>query len=94
MATYEYRCPRDGAFDVCFPIGTAAAIVGCPVCGDSAGRVFSAPSLARTSRPLATAIDRARRSAEEPDVVSSIPPRRQAPPVRPVNPAHARLPRL
>jgi hypothetical protein len=27
-------------------------------------------------------------------VVSSIPPRRQAPPVRPVNPAHARLPRL
>ncbi|MGC9665072.1 FmdB family zinc ribbon protein [Planosporangium sp. 12N6] len=96
MATYEYRCPRDGSFDVRSPIGTAAPAVPCPACGDEARRVISAPALARTPRPLAAALDRAARSAEAPEVVSAPPPRRAASPARParpVNPGHARLPR-
>jgi putative FmdB family regulatory protein len=92
MATYEYRCPRDGDFDVKFPVGTAASRVHCSVCGSEAVRVFSAPLLARTPRPLVAAIDRAERSAEAPDVVSTIPAKPRARRL-PVNPAHARLPR-
>jgi putative FmdB family regulatory protein len=92
VATYEYRCPRDGDFEARFPLGEAAATVRCATCRGAAGRVFSAPLLARTPRPLTTAIDRGERSADTPDVVSRIPPRRRATP-RPANPAHARLPR-
>ncbi|GAA1822957.1 zinc ribbon domain-containing protein [Planosporangium flavigriseum] len=92
MATYEYRCPRDGAFDVTLPIGTAAARVLCVVCGDEAVRIFSAPLLARTPRPLAAAIERAAGSADTPEVVSEIPARPRAR-RSPANPTHARLPR-
>ena len=93
MATYGYRCPRDGEFDVAFPIGTAAAHVPCDVCGGEAPRVYSAPLLARTPRPLTAAIDRAERSAEMPDVVSDLPARRPSPGRRQADPADARLPR-
>lgn len=93
MATYEYRCPSDGDFELRFPIGRAPQRAACPTCGDNGPRVFrTAPGLNRTPRPLAAAIDRAEKSAEEPEVVSSIPPRRPAP-RRPPHPAHARLPR-
>jgi hypothetical protein len=93
VATYEYRCPRDGAFDVRFPVGTATARVRCAACGGEAVRVFTAPLLSRVPRTLAAAIEDAGRSAETPDVVSSIPSRPKAR-RRPVNPALARLPRL
>ena len=43
MAIYEYRCERDGAFDVVAPIGTAPATVACPACAGEAARVFSNP---------------------------------------------------
>lgn len=91
MATYEYRCARHREFTVSFPIGEASRDVPCPVCGVDAVRVFSAPALARTPRRLAAALDRAERSAETPDVVSAIPDRHRS--RRPVDPAHARLPR-
>jgi putative FmdB family regulatory protein len=93
MATYEYRCPADGAFDVSFPIGTAAARSRCPTCGADAARAVSTPLLVRTPRALAAAIGRAERSAEAPEVVSAIPVRPQAPPGRPADAARARLPR-
>jgi putative FmdB family regulatory protein len=92
VATYEYRCPRDGGFDVKFPLGAATPRVACSACGSEAVRVFSAPLLTRTPRPLTAAIDKAERSAETPDVVSRIPARPPAGRV-PVNPALARLPR-
>lgn len=94
MATYEYRCATHREFTVSFPVGEAPGDVPCPTCGTHAVRVWSAPALARTPRPLAAAIDRAGRSAGSPEVVSSVPgrlaPSRNR---RPVNPAHARLPR-
>ncbi|MGI5216207.1 FmdB family zinc ribbon protein [Plantactinospora sp. CA-290183] len=92
MPTYGYRCARDGTFDLVFPIGCAPAAAGCPVCAGEGARVFSAPLLAATPRPLVGALDRAARSAETPEVVSRIPGRRPARP-RPTHPAHARLPR-
>ncbi|BCB77405.1 hypothetical protein GCM10022251_70760 [Phytohabitans flavus] len=75
MATYEYRCPRDGAFEVRARIGEAAGSVRCGVCGGAAVRVISAPWLAVTPKPLTRAIDAAARTAESPDVVTRIPDR-------------------
>ncbi|MEU4681368.1 zinc ribbon domain-containing protein [Micromonospora sp. NPDC023737] len=93
MATYEYRCPRDGDFEVRLPLGQAGASVNCPECRRQATRIWSAPLLARTPRALGAALDRAARSAETPEVVSRIPGRRAVSPA-PVHPARARLPRL
>ena len=91
LVTYEYRCAQHREFTVSFPIGEATGDVPCPVCGAEAVRVFSAPALARTPHRLAAAIDRAAGSAETPEVVSTVPGRRQ--PRRPMNPTQARLPR-
>ncbi|MFC6016639.1 zinc ribbon domain-containing protein [Plantactinospora solaniradicis] len=92
MATYEYRCPRDGVFEAAYPIGQAPAGMPCATCAAEADRVFSAPMLSATPRALVTALDRAGRSAEAPEVVSRIPGRRSTA-TRPVHPGHARLPR-
>ncbi len=32
MATYEYRCDEDGAFEVTRALGTAPESVPCPAC--------------------------------------------------------------
>jgi putative FmdB family regulatory protein len=96
MALYEYRCERDGAFDVRRPLGTAPATVACPVCAGAARRVFSRPMLGTTApRELVGAIERAQKSRHEPEVVTSLP--RVAPdkrtPVAPLTPTLRRLPR-
>jgi putative FmdB family regulatory protein len=46
VAIYEYRCERDGSFEITLPIGTAPASIACPQCADEAGRVFSTPMVA------------------------------------------------
>jgi hypothetical protein len=103
LATYEYRCPRDGDFEVRFPIGTATATVPCAACRGESPRIFTAPLVNAMSRPLTAAIDRAGRSAEAPKVVSRIPDRRspgndrgsgtRRSRTRSANPAQLRLPR-
>ncbi|NGO46143.1 FmdB family zinc ribbon protein, partial [Streptomyces ureilyticus] len=45
MATYQYRCPGCGTFDVIRPIGHALPQEPCDACGDQARRVFTAPML-------------------------------------------------
>ncbi|MEV4759272.1 FmdB family zinc ribbon protein [Micromonospora sp. NPDC049559] len=93
MATYGYRCPRDGDFDLRFPIGEAAPAARCPVCRGEAVRVISAPRLAAMSRRLVGAIDRAARTAETPEVVTRIPDRRGARSRAAAHPGYPRLPR-
>ncbi|MEV4622523.1 zinc ribbon domain-containing protein [Asanoa sp. NPDC049573] len=73
VATYLYRCPRDGEFEVRLPLGAATTTVPCARCAGDAARVWSAPHLGRTPRPLAAAIEQAGRSAETPTVVSRQP---------------------
>lgn len=75
MATYQYRCHRDGIIDVRRPIGTAPPRYICPACAAEAVRVFSAPMLSLTSRPALAAIDRAEKSRDSPEVVSTLPGR-------------------
>lgn len=94
MALYEYRCSRDGLFELSWPLGTAPASVGCAVCGSEARRVISVPSIRSGTRTAwVAAMDHAEKSRHEPEVVSSLPraggPRRTAP----MTPALRRLPR-
>jgi putative FmdB family regulatory protein len=95
VAIYEYRCERDGAFDVTRPIGTAPSSVACPQCKSRAERVFSSPMVSRTPRALVAALDHEEKTRHEPDVVTSLPPRpvHERTPVLPLTPTLKRLPR-
>jgi putative FmdB family regulatory protein len=93
MATYEYRCDEDGAFEVMRALGTAPASVPCPACARESRRVFSPPMLTSTPRALGAALDRAEKSGHEPEVVTSLPPARRRTPVLPLTPTLRRLPR-
>jgi hypothetical protein len=79
MATYVYRCARDGEFEVRLPLGTATKTIPCVRCAAAAGRVWSAAGLSRTPRRVDAAIEQAGRSAETPRVVSRVPGTRGAP---------------
>jgi hypothetical protein len=92
MATYQYRCGLDGVFDVIRPMGTAGSRLPCPVCGSPAARAFSPPMLLLGARALLSAIERAEKTREEPEVVSAVPPRKRSP-ADASNPAVQSLPR-
>ncbi|MEV4377290.1 zinc ribbon domain-containing protein [Streptosporangium sp. NPDC049644] len=92
MTVYAYRCPHCSEIEVTFRIGTAPAAVPCPDCGAASVRAFSAPMLARTPAAVAARLQRAERSASEPEVVTSLPRRRAGGAVA-VHPATSRLPR-
>jgi hypothetical protein len=76
-------------------MGQTPDTVACPVCNDSAVRVFSAPMVSTAPREIVAAIDRAERSGHEPEVVTAVPPRdpRKRTPSAPPNPAFRRLPK-
>ena len=92
MAIYDYRCDRDGAFDVTRPLGAAPASMACPACASEAARVFSSPMLSLAPRALVAALDHEEKTRHEPDVVTSLP--RLPPPADAGAPAHADAPRL
>lgn len=95
MATYEYRCDHDGAFDVIRALGTAPKSVMCPACGSEARRVFSPPMLLSLPAGLVAAVDHAEKTRTEPDVVTSLPPApaHKRTPALPLTPTLRRLPR-
>lgn len=95
MALYEYRCARDGAFEVTLPIGTAPTSVACPSCADDAARVYTNPMVRSQPRALAAALDREEKSRYVPEVVTQLPSSGVRKPARvaPLTPALAKLPR-
>jgi putative FmdB family regulatory protein len=95
VATYEYRCDKDGVFDVTRPVGTAPESITCPVCESEARRIFSKPMLSTLPDALVAAVDHADKSRTEPEVVTSLPPTgaRRRTPVLPLTPTLRRLPR-
>lgn len=93
MVVYLYRCPEHGPLETACPMGSAPRSPACPTCGGQTARVYTAPRLSLGSPVRRALIERAQRSAAEPDVVAAPPPRpqrRQAP----ADPRHTRLPRL
>jgi putative FmdB family regulatory protein len=95
VAIYEYRCRRDGTFDVSRPIGTAPASIACPQCSSKAERVFSSPMVSFAPRALVAALDHEEKTRHEPDVAASLPPAaaHRRTPVAPLTPTRRRLPR-
>ncbi len=88
MATYAYRCPDCGQFEVRLPIGTAEAARDCPACRAPARRLFTAPHLTRLAPAMSAALTREEQSQETPEVVTRVPAQRRQP-----HPALSRLPR-
>ena len=95
MAIYEYRCERDGPFEVTRPIGTAPASIACPECASEAARVFSSLMVSFAPRELVAALDHEEKTRTDPDVVTSLPPApaHKRTPVLPLTPTLRRLPR-
>jgi len=95
VALYEYRCERDGAFEVSRPIGTAPTSIACPLCTSEAGRVFSSPMVSVAPRAVVAALDHEEKTRHEPDVVTSLPraPAHRRTAVLPLTPTLRRLPR-
>src|SRR5664279_4594314 len=96
MPLYEYRCDRDGDFEITRRLGTAPDTATCSACGGSARRIFSAAMIRNGSRaPYFAAIEHAEKSRYEPAVVSALPPNsaRRSTPVLPLTPTLRRLPR-
>jgi len=92
VAVYEYTCVQCGSFDLRCPIGTAPDRERCPACGGSARRVFSPPMLGVTSSPARSLIALEEKSADAPEVVTTVPPK-VAPAAPPAHPAWSRLPK-
>jgi putative FmdB family regulatory protein len=93
LPTYGYRCRGCGGFDLVRPMAQAAATALCPGCGEASSRVFRAPALRALDPGLRRALDAESRSADAPQVVSSVPGRaRRTTPIT-TDPRHARLPR-
>jgi putative FmdB family regulatory protein len=95
MAVYEYRCDEHGVFEVTRPLATPPGSIACRVCGSEGRRIFSKPMLSRSPPAVVAAIDRAEKSRDEPEVVTSLPPTgaRKRTPVLPLTPTLRRLPR-
>jgi putative FmdB family regulatory protein len=93
VPTYGYRCPAGDTFDLVRPMAEAGEPARCPDCGEPARRVFGGPALRSLDPAVRRALDAGARSADSPDVVTSLPGRsRRATPVT-RDPRHARLPR-
>jgi len=93
VPTYGYDCPRCGAFDLVRPMARASEPAACPQCGDVARRVWGAPALRGVDPAVRRALDGSARSAEAPDVVSSVPPSGRRRSGYTTDPRHLRLPR-
>jgi putative FmdB family regulatory protein len=95
VAIYEYRCERDGSFEVTLPIGTAPASIACPECANEAERVFSSPMVSFAPRELVAALDHEEKTRTDPDIVTSLPrrPPRERTPIAPLTPTLRKLPR-
>ena len=95
MAIYEYRCERDGSFEVTLPIGTAPSSIACPHCANESDRVFSSPMVSFAPRELVAALDHEEKTKTNPDVVTSLPrrPVHERTPMAPLTPALKNLPR-
>ena len=95
MALYEYRCARDGAFEITLPIGTAPSSVACPECSEVAARVYASPMVRSQPRALAAALDHEEKTRYEPEVVTKLPASGVRKPARTarMTPALAKLPR-
>jgi putative FmdB family regulatory protein len=94
MPLYEYRCSCCSGFELSFRMGQAPVVMDCPRCGVASPRRLSVPRLVSTNTPARRLLESTHRSAEQPDVVQTIPPAGSRPAPRGItNPLRRNLPR-
>jgi putative FmdB family regulatory protein len=85
VPNYEFLCEGCGPFEERRSFAEAGDPVMCPSCGEEARRIYSMPSTRRMPAALSNAIDRAEKSAHQPEVVrhpaagSALPGKRHRP---------------
>ena len=68
MPIYEFFCEDCGPFEERRSFEGAGEAAACPGCGADARRVYTMPNTKRVPAGLSTAMDRAEKSAHEPEV--------------------------
>ena len=68
MPIYEFACEGCGPFEERRAYEEASEAARCPTCEGEARRVYSMPNLKSMSPALSGAMDRAEKSAHEPEV--------------------------
>jgi putative FmdB family regulatory protein len=66
---YEFTCEGCGPFEERRSLDEPREAAACPRCRAEARRVYSVPGVRRTDAGLSRAMDRAEKSAHEPEVV-------------------------
>lgn len=69
MPYYDFVCGECGPFEQQRPLAEASDPMDCPTCGRQARRVYAMPNTKLTPAALSGAMDRADKSAHEPEVV-------------------------
>jgi putative FmdB family regulatory protein len=69
VPVYEFVCEDCGPFEQRRSFAEAGDPMACPSCGGEAKRVYSMPNTRRMPTALSGAMDRAEKSAQEPEVV-------------------------
>ncbi len=69
MPIYEFLCEDCGPFEERRPFEEVGNPTVCPECGTAARRVYSMPNLKTMPAALSNAMNRAEKSAHEPEVV-------------------------
>ena len=68
MPVYDFVCENCGPFEQQRSFAEAGDPMTCPSCGAEARRVYSMPNTKRMSNALSGAMNRAEKSAHEPEV--------------------------
>jgi putative FmdB family regulatory protein len=69
VPVYEFVCEDCGPFEQRRSFAEAGEPMACPSCGRKARRVYSMPNTKKMSAALSGAMDRAEKSAHEPEVI-------------------------
>ncbi len=69
MPVYDFICEDCGPFEQRRSFAEASDPMMCPSCGEEARRIYSMPATRRMPAALSSAMNRAEKSAHEPDVV-------------------------
>lgn len=94
MPIYEFRCQQCSVFEESHRMDSVPDMVSCPTCRRPAPRKISAPRLSVSGSAAFKLIDATKRSAHEPEVVSSLPAAgRRKKQQYTENPLHRKLPR-
>jgi putative FmdB family regulatory protein len=69
MPIYDFACEGCGPFEQWRSFAEAGEPMMCPSCGEEVRRIYSMPNTRRMPAALSSAMNRAEKSAHEPEVI-------------------------